>query len=80
MESVDRWTLLRRYNPREDHLEHIEFTAGLGAKDARLTCMPGDNDENRQPGGKKYDRSGNHGENDAFTQCLKRGDQLSSLS
>jgi len=48
----------------------MEFTAGLGAQDARLTCsIPGNNGENRQPGGKKYNKSGNHGENDAFTQC-----------
>jgi len=58
----------------------MEFTAGLGAQDARLTCISGNNGENRQPGGKKYNRSGNHGENDAFTKCLKRGDQLTSLS
>jgi len=52
----------------------MEFTAGLGAQDARLTCIPGNNGENRQPGGKKYNGSGNHGENDAFTRCLKKGD------
>jgi len=46
----------------------MEFTAGLWAQDARLTCIPGDDGENRQPGGKKYNRSGNHGENDVFTQ------------
>ena len=35
------------------------------------------NGENRQQGGKKYNRSGNHGENDAFTRCLKRDSSLS---
>jgi len=45
----------------------MAFTAGLGAKDARLTFQPGDNGENREQGGKRYKRSGNHGENDAFT-------------
>ena len=57
------------------YLESMEFTAGLGAKDARLTLIPGDNGENREQGGKKYKRSGNHGENDAFTRCLKEGRQ-----
>jgi len=50
----------------------MEFTAGLGEKDARLTNhvhqIPSDNVENREQGGKKYKRSGNHGENDAFTR------------
>ena len=54
------------------YLEYMEFTAGLGAQDARLTCfIPGNNGENRQPGDKKYNRSGSHGENDAFTKCCK---------
>ena len=45
----------------------MKFIAGLGAKDARLTFQSGDNGENREQGGKKYKRSGNHGENDEFT-------------
>jgi len=44
----------------------MEFTAGFGAQDARLTRIPGNNGENKQPGGKKYNRSGNHGENNVF--------------
>jgi len=103
-------------NPWKGHLEYMEFTAGLGAQEARLTFSgseqgarltssearlndspeerlpssdsfsldsfflnfvwisnPGDNGENRQPDGKKYNGSGNHGENEAFAQCLKRG-------
>ena len=73
---------LHRDNSRQGYLEYMEFTAGLGAQDARLTwsSIPGDNGENSQQGGKKYNSSGNHGENDGFTRCLKRGDQLPSLS
>jgi len=47
-------------NPLQRYLESMEFTAGLGAGDARLTFQPGDNGENREQGGKKYKRSGNH--------------------
>ncbi len=55
----------------------MEFTAGLEAQNARLTCQPAGSDiagKNRQLGGKKYKRWGNHGEKDAFTLSLKRGD------
>ena len=64
VELLYRFSLLCLYNPREGHLQYMEFTAGLGAQDARLTCIPSDNGENRQPGGKKYNRSGSHGENE----------------
>ena len=57
---LHRFPLLWLYNSREGYLEYMEFTAGLGAQDARLTFIPGDNGENTQPGGKKYNRSGNH--------------------
>ena len=67
-QGFHRFPLLWLYNPCEGRLEYMEFTAGLWAQDARLTCIPGDDGENRQPGGKKYNRSGNHGENDVFTQ------------
>jgi len=70
-------SMLVVYTFSQCHLESMEFTAGLGAKDVRLTFIPGDDGGNREKGGKKYKRSGNnHGENDAFTRCLKRGDQL----
>jgi len=77
---IFRFSLRLLHNSSQGHLEFVEFTAGLGEKDARLTShSPCDNGENREQGSKKYKRSGNHGENDAFTRYLEGNSSLYRL-